>query len=212
MQEIAGDPELVNHFTVFIYPFRHHVVGRKQHARLSALDPRWAPWATRYDEQDLAVKLEATGFFLPYIRGLLYPDILRLQEATFCEDHSHWAELLTGWSAGGIGAYAADLPSASVVHLTLRPDIMRVLEAMTIVRPASKTGHTTEMPELDVHCPWIDVLLFPSGLGFLLLNVELREKQPRFSELIGLNQALRHVHPPARRAAMPCFAWRTARK
>jgi hypothetical protein len=30
MQPIAGDPELLNHFAVVVYPFAHHVVGAQR--------------------------------------------------------------------------------------------------------------------------------------------------------------------------------------
>src|SRR5581483_11272717 len=43
---------------------------------------------------------------------------------------------------------------------------------------------------------WADVMLFPSGIGFLLLKARLASERPRLSELIRLNQALRLVHPP----------------
>jgi hypothetical protein len=202
MNAIGGDPELLEHYSVLIYPFRHHVVGRQRNARLNELESRWAPWASRFSEHDLAVTLEATAFFLPYIRGLLYPDIVRLQDATPCEDHGRWARLLNAWSAAGMDGYVADLPSAGVVRLTLRAGLMQLLQEFTAVRPALP-GRTHEQDELHARFSWIDAVLFPSGLGFLLLHVRLREEQPRLSALIHLNGSLRHIHPPTRAAPMP---------
>jgi hypothetical protein len=202
MKPVPGDPELLNHFAVLIYPFRHHVTGRRRNARLAALDPRWAPWATRFDEAELATTLEATGFFLPYIRGLLYPDIHRLQEATPCEDHAEWARLLSGWSGAGTGAYVAGVPASGVVRLTLRPGIMQILGEMSVIRPIGIHGHG-ELNDLPASCAWIDTLLFPSGLGFLLLNVRCADERPRLSSLVHLQQALRNVHPLTRAMPMP---------
>jgi hypothetical protein len=206
MQPIAGDPELLNHSTVVIYPFAHHVVGSQRRARLAALEPRWVPWPARLSESDLALALEATGFFLPYVRGMLYPEVVRLQEETAAEDHLHWAQLLRQWAAEGLGAYAAELPGAGVMRLTLRPGLMCLLEDLTVAHQAFSGfsgGWTLEALELPAHCDWIDALLFPTGLGFLVLKVRLAEENPRLGSLVHLNHTLRHVHSPTRAASMP---------
>jgi hypothetical protein len=203
MQPIAGDPELLHHYSVLIYPFLHHITGRQRDRRLASLEPRWTPWASRFTEHDLASTLEATSFFLPYIRGILYPDVLRLQEETPTEDPAHWARLLHDWSAADLADYGSNLPAAGVVRLTLRPGLMAALAEMIVVHQGFSGGYTTEAMELSAECRWIDAVLFPSGLGFLLLQVRLAQEQPRMSALIRLNQALRHVHPPRHSAHMP---------
>ena len=43
---------------------------------------------------------------------------------------------------------------------------------------------------------WVDAILFPSGVGFLMMKFILDEASPRLSHLIGLNSHLRTVHPP----------------
>jgi hypothetical protein len=202
MRPNSGDPELLEHYSVFVYPFLHHLVGRRRPARLAALEPRWAPWATRFAEADLAAILEATRFFLPYIRSLLYPDVARLMEETQGEDHDSWAEVLRGWCHGGLGCYAADLPAAGVIRLTLRPGLMGVLQEAVVVGP-DWGSDPAGPPELPVRVGWIDALLFPSGLGFLQLHARLRDDRPRLSSLIRLNQAFRHVHAPFKEARMP---------
>jgi hypothetical protein len=202
MNANGGDPELLDHYSVLVYPFRHRAVGRQRNVRLGELDSRWAPWASRFTEHDLAATLEATAFFLPYVRGLLYPDVVRLREATPCEDHGHWARLLSAWSAAGTNAYVVDLPASGVVRLTLRNGLLRLLQEFTIFRPPSPV-RTREIDELYAHCSWIDAVLFPSGLGFLLLHVRLNDEQPRLSSLVQLNGALRYVHPLTRSVPMP---------
>ncbi len=202
MNATGADPELLEHYSVLVYPFRHHAVGRQRNPRITELESRWAPWASRFSEHELAGTLEGTAFFLPYIRGLLYPDIIRLQESTPCEDHEHWARLLTAWSAAGLDDYVTDLPTSGVVRLTLRAGLMQMLQEITVVRP-SGSMRDRENSELHAHCSWIDALLFPSGLGFLLLHMRLNDEQPRLSSLIQLNGALRHIHPPNRSASMP---------
>src|SRR5207244_4260789 len=75
MRSTGGDPHLLGHHSVLIYPFRHQLVGGARRSRLASLEPRWAHWASRFSESDLAAKLESTGFFFPYVRDLLYPEI-----------------------------------------------------------------------------------------------------------------------------------------
>src|ERR1700691_5568361 len=80
MQTKAPNPELHNHFSVAIYPFVHDLTAGVRSARLEALGERWAPWWTRLTEEGLTNALQATGFFLPYVRSLLYPEVAVLQD------------------------------------------------------------------------------------------------------------------------------------
>jgi hypothetical protein len=201
MRHDGGDPELLGHFTVVIYPFRHDLVGAARRARLGALEPRWASWASRFSETDLAVKLETTGFFFPYIRGLLYPEVAWLQERTPCEDHPHWACLLRKAADEGLTALGRELP-AGVLRLTLRPAVHAILEEFTVHCPV---GHGHETVELPACCDWVDAVLFPSGLGFLVLKVRLAQPAARLSSLIHLNQALRQVLPLSRYTRLARF-------
>jgi hypothetical protein len=192
----AGDPELLGHFSILIFPFRHHLAGSARLPRLADLESRWAPWASRFSETDLATALEATGFFFPYIRGVLYPEVHRLLEHSACEDYDEWASLLRGWACEGLCGLARELPMG-VLRLTLRPEIHSELQEFTVHSPS---GHDHGALELPASCDWIDAQLFPSGLGFLLFKVHLAAPHPRLSMLIRLNQALRLVHPPNRHA------------
>ena len=84
----TGDPDLLGHHSVLIYPFRHQLVGGARRSRLASLEPRWAHWASRFSESDLAAKLESTGFFFPYVRDLLYPEIGWLRRSRTRQDES----------------------------------------------------------------------------------------------------------------------------
>jgi hypothetical protein len=194
----TGDPELLGHFSVLVYPFRHHLVGAARLGRLAGLEPRWAPWASRFTASDLATALEASGFFFPYIRGLLYPEVARLLEHTETEHHEQWAALLHAWAAEGLAALARGLP-AGVMRLTLRPEVHAELEEFTAHCPA---GHAHEAVDLPARCDWIDAHLFPSGIGFLLFKFRLTAPDARLSMLIRLNQSLRQVLPLTRHAGL----------
>jgi hypothetical protein len=54
-----------------------------------------------------------------------------------------------------------------------------------------------------VHIEWVDAVLFPSGIGFLLIKAGLQESAPRLSHLIDLNYYLRMVHPPTTEWKLP---------
>jgi hypothetical protein len=198
MHPTAAGPELLHHYTIVIYPFRHDLLGRRRLARLATLAPRWAPWGARLPEGDLAAALEASAFFLPYIRGLLFPEVVRLQEETAGEPHGRWARLLHEWAAEGPEAFFGELPGGCVTRLTLRPALAGALAAFDLV-PHRRHGAGGVAGRFD----WVDAWLFPCGMGFLLLKARLGGQRPGLSELIRLNNALRLVHPPTALTALP---------
>jgi hypothetical protein len=194
----AGDPELLDHHTVFVYPLRHQLVGGARRSRLASLEPRWAPWASRFTDADLAARLEATGFFFPFVRDLLYPEVPWLRHQAPDEDCEEWAEILRSLSAEGLSVIGRELDDG-VMRLTLRPEIHAALEHFLIRCPE---GHTAEAIDLPARCDWVDAELYPSGLGFLLFRVRLTAERPALSQLIRLNQSLRQVLPPNRRSRL----------
>src|SRR4051812_31562588 len=188
----AGDPELLDHHTVFVYPFRHQLVGVARRSRLASLEPRWAPWASRFTLADLSARLEATGFFFPYVRDLLYPEIPWLRQQSPSGDCEEWAEVLRSWSAEGLYAVASEL-NAGVLRLTLQPSVHAALEEFLVRSPGC---HNFDAADLPARCDWVDAELYPSGLGFLLFRVRLTGAHPNLAQLIRLNQGLRQVLPP----------------
>lgn len=187
MSPTHTDPEMLTHFTVAIYPFVHDLRSANRGARLEALDPHWAPWWTRLTGQERGAALEATAFFLPYVRSQLYPEVPILLDEAPGPHYSGWAARVAGWSSRGLAGFARRLPASSILRLTLRPVLVCQLAAF---RVDPRVG--TELPGcLD----WVDALLFPSGIGFLLLKYRLGTERARLAQLIELNRALRLVHP-----------------
>src|SRR3954452_15289625 len=127
----TGDPELFSHHSVLIYPFRHQLVAAARTSRLASLEPRWAPWASRFTESELAARLEATGFFFPYLRDLLYPEIPWVRQQYPAEDCEEWAELLRPFAAEGLAVVGREL-AAGVLRLTLRPEVHAALEEFLV--------------------------------------------------------------------------------
>lgn len=192
----TGDPELFAHHSVFVYPFRHQLVGAARLARLASLERRWVPWAGRFSETELAARLEATGFFFPYLRDLLYPEVPWARHQSPDEDCQDWAELLRPFAAEGLGVVGREF-APGVLRLTLRDQTHACLEEFLVRCPGNYALAPADLP---ARCDWIDAELYPSGIGFLLFRVRLDGPRPRLSQLIRLNQALRQVLPPSRRS------------
>jgi hypothetical protein len=198
MTTTAG-PELLNHFSVAIYPFVHDLSSRNRTARLAALESRWAPWWSRLDDDGLATALESTAFFLPYVRGLLYPEVPALQNGPPGSRFAGWARRLRGWSDRGLTQFTHRLPRSTILRLTARESVLRPLAEFRVPRHRSEKAGP---PELAACLDWVDALLFPSGIGFLLLKFRLRHDRPHLAQLIDLNQTVRTVHPLGRSWAL----------
>jgi hypothetical protein len=198
---MATNPELRNHFSVAIYPFVHDLIGPARAARLPPLGERWAPWWTRLSEDGLTDALQATAFFLPYVRGLLYPEVAALQDEPPGPQYRRWSRLVRQWANLGLPRFCRRLPASAILRLTLRPAYLESLIGFTVnqERPTSDS----HAREVSGGFDWIDAVLFPSGVGFLLLKFRLRDAQPRLAQLIELNQTIQLVHPSSASRPLP---------
>ncbi len=203
MTPTPGDPVLLNHFTVAVYPFVHDLTAANRAARLSALDRRWAPWWARLSDRDAAEALDGSAFFLPYIRGLLYPETACLDGEPPGEQFARWVGLIRGWSADGLRSWRNWTPADAVLRLTCRSAVHAPLSSFTLSARRGAPGKSSLLTEIPARLDWIDAVLFPSGLGFLAFKVRLDEEPPRLSRLIALNAALRLVHPPSLAWSLP---------
>jgi hypothetical protein len=201
MQRLAAaeDLELLDHFTVLVYPFHHGLTGTGRATRMDALDARWEPWWARLGDDELAVALLDTSFFLPYVRGLLFPETALLRDEPPGEDGANWVRRARRWGESRLSAFARLLPPDTVLRLTCRKPVLAPLAQFTLSphpRVAAR-GRAAIPARLD----WADAILFPTGVGFLLLKVRLRSERPGLAGLIDLNSGLRNVQPPT-------FSWR----
>ena len=197
MTPTPGDPVLLNHFTVAIYPFVHDLTASNRAARLHALDRRWAPWWARLSDGDAAEALDGSAFFLPYIRGLLYPETACLQGEPPGEQFGRWVGRIRRWGEDGLHSWRRRMPADAVLRLTCRLAVHAPLSSFALSVRRGAPGKTSLHTEIPGRLDWIDAVLFPSGLGFLAFKVQLDEDPPRLSRLIALNAALRLVHPPS---------------
>src|SRR5436190_1901891 len=56
-------------------------------------------------------------------------------------------------------------------------------------------GLTVEHAVAAVKLDWVDVVLYPTGVGFLFFKVSLAGEHPKLANLIEINSILRLVHP-----------------
>lgn len=194
MQTGTDDPELLNHFTVSIFPFFHGLGGDKAGPRLEALGGRWQPWWCRLDDAALAEALEATSFFLPYVRSLVYPETTVLRDEPAGDRCEGWVRRLRQLTEQSPSRFLRELPPGAVLRLTLGATALEELADLDVTWP--RAGDGRDRGSLSARLEWADAVLFPSGLGFLLLRVRLAAPSPRLSELIRLNRGLRLVYPP----------------
>jgi hypothetical protein len=183
----AEDLELLDHFTVLVYPFHHGVAGAARDARLEALDARWEPWWARLKDPELAGALEDTSFFLPYVRGVLFPETALLPDDPPEEDCADWVARARRWGDCGLRTFGRLVPPDSVLRLTCREPARAALSRFTLVPHRASAGRA----EIPAHLDWVDAVLFPTGVGFLLLKVRLRAERPGLAALIDLNGGLR---------------------
>jgi hypothetical protein len=205
MSPSTADPELLNHYSVAIYPFLHDLTPANRDARLAAVADRWAPWWSRLDDSGLADALDATAFFLPFVRSLLYPEVTALHDAPPGPRYQHWTELVREWVQPGLAAFTRHLPPSSILRLSSCEEAFRTRASFHVFGRRSASDPNATFREYPACLDWVDALLFPSGLGFVLLKFRLRNERARLSQLIELNQAMRLVHPPSLAWCLPAL-------
>src|SRR4051812_26876189 len=89
MQSSLADPVLLNHFTIAIYPFLHTLSGPNRIESLENVETRWDPWWARLTDEETDAALEDSTFFLPYVRGMLFPETASFRAEASGERHNH---------------------------------------------------------------------------------------------------------------------------
>jgi hypothetical protein len=191
------NPPLQNANSTLIYPFEHDLdrpAHRKEsgrwRARMGHLSHRWRPWWARkrsdgHEAGSLERALDDTFFFLPYVRTMLFP------ETELCETEirERVSDPLNEWAEG--------LGPGGVQRMTLLPEAhpFGTFEISQTV----PDGNVSASGQLD----WIDCVLFPQRVGFVLLRIS---QQKATLDSFGLLLYLcRMVHPPNLNFARPVW-------
>ncbi|HST51500.1 MAG TPA: hypothetical protein VLJ61_05760 [Pyrinomonadaceae bacterium] len=190
----SDDYDLLNHFTVLIYPFVHKINGDTRRRHVTVLSESWAPWWTRLNERQTVAALDDTYFFLPYIRETIFPETKALKDIPSGADYLNWRREIEKWSRGGLGHFCNELPPQAAIRMTLKHEILSPGTALKLIgEPDAEGGGRSELP---VRLDWIDAIIFTSGIGFIVLKLEVDGRIVRLSDLTELNYGLSTVHAP----------------
>jgi hypothetical protein len=186
MQQIA----LRNHYILAVYQFTHDIDGAERWRYMQTLGRHWEPWWCRLerenDEKDRQQAFEDTFdhalFFLPYLRDLLFPEMIQVPEGEpgkQCED-------LRKLVQRPLDKIVAQMSQDAVIHLTLRDAQLAPFRQMQVTKRSSKHSIT---------CDWIDIYFFPQRIGFLVFKLHAAVDYDYFG-LLNAMDAIRHVYAP----------------
>lgn len=190
-----GPVALRDHYTLLVLPFQHDV--RK--ADSQRLDSAWRPWWWRLDPG----RLDRTGrtllqtalheplYFLPHVRHVLYPETARLP-----------GQLAADVARAGLWREAA--ASDRVAELARGSRIEPVVRLTWSAWGRSATGQRLTLSEGEsgdesrvvgeFWLRWVDAILFPHGLGLLVLKVRCDDADLNHHQLALQLRRLRTVH------------------
>ncbi|HEU4710294.1 MAG TPA: hypothetical protein VFS76_01955 [Pyrinomonadaceae bacterium] len=190
MSTIPPDFGLLNHYTVFIYPFLHDIEDHNRSSRAQSLEENWDPWWARLGNE-IGSALDNTYFFLPYIREVLFPETIVFKDQPAGPRYENWVNEIDQWNRRGLSSFCQRLPPA-VMRIAYKQERLEQIKRFEVFEQHDQAVSTGLTAEID----WIDALLFPSGVGFLLLKVTLRNDRAQLNQLVALNYFLRLVHAP----------------
>jgi hypothetical protein len=194
MQAVSKDFKLLKHYTILVYPFLHHVTADNRRRQIQSLEEAWEPWWSRLDGE-IGRALDDTYFFLPYIREVIFPETTILKDKPAGGKYANWIKQISRWNREGLASFCEELPDDAVLRITYKKALLQDVRNIEI-KSSVKSDVPAENSKLSAQVQWIDAMLFPSGLGFLMLKVALEEDSPQLGQLIDLNYYLRIVHPP----------------
>lgn len=224
---MSGLP-LGDHFTVLIYPFQHALRADDAARWARTLSSRWSPWWARLRDdwpgnappasdwlRDLSLRraLDDAYFFLPFARRALFPETEALDRAcpVSGEFYDAWREQLLAWIED-LPRFIAAVPFSGALRLTCHASEVR--GAGFTVQPRRRQGgqEVAAGAARRARLAWADAILFPSGVGFLLLKVTLAEAESDFAGLLELNAALPALYPATIEGAVAALGFPGAAK
>jgi hypothetical protein len=194
MQAQTASLPLLNHYTLLLYPFFHTITDNNRTQRIQSLAQYWEPWWSRLSN-DIPQALDDTYFFLPYIRDLIFPETALFKGLPSGKNYVAWARRIAELNRGGLVYLHSQLPSDAVLRITYCKEQLAQIRHIDIFQPYDQSGQPSHS-ELSTGLEWVDAVLFPSGIGFLILKLALASDAIQLSHLIGLNASLRTIHPP----------------
>lgn len=196
--------------TFVLYPFVHDVPlqsSSKRTAQIQNLALRWRPWWDRMEDADAQRAIDDSFYFLPYIRDVMFAEAALLVDPSSGTTREKWLASIQSKVKEGLVPWIDSVCGAArkrgihpMLRLTLQAKTIAPLHFLSILlRPDG--GDT-----LQVKIHWVDAVLFPDGVGFLVLKIGLAKDETSTLECLHtLNTAFRNVHPRFYSEALPRF-------
>jgi hypothetical protein len=190
-------------YAVLLYPFFHRL-GTARREVLQQADSQWHHWLMRLEHEDLGAALDDTYFFLPHVREILFPETSLLDGHESVDSPAARlreildTSLLAVTGDGPPAGLPAGLPSPEkrrgcfergMLRITLKENELRRFTPLKMKKPTDPEGS-----EIPLHIEWIDVALFPHGIGLLMLKVSVPVGEIR--EIVRAFEYARHVFEP----------------
>jgi hypothetical protein len=134
---------------------------------------------------------------------VLFPEIALLEREPPGEGHANWVNQARKWGSRGLKSFGRQLPADAVLRLTCREPLLAPLRHFSLVPHFHDAARSRGRAAVPARLDWVDAILFPTGVGFLLLKVGLRAERPRLGALIDLNGGLRHVQAQSPFSRLP---------
>lgn len=187
--------DVAKHFTILVYPFRHSLSGSSGERAFHQLESRWAPWWSRHVTDDqLKTTIDDSYFLLTYVRRLFFPETQLLPEADVADQVTKARELSNHSLCELLDRFSQEHRDNMVLRLTLRETPLceiRDLRFEAMDATASVKTH------------WVDALICPQGVGFLIWKVEISDPDLTHLSLSNLLYWLRLLHPLKAGWALP---------
>ncbi|HZS93898.1 MAG TPA: hypothetical protein VFA78_03810 [Chloroflexota bacterium] len=187
----ACNPDVEEHFTMLIYPFRHAVSGSRREQLLRSLDGGWTPWWNRFERSQLERAVDSTYFFLPFVREKLFPEINTFSLLGSSGWNDDVQRLLAQKRPAAIGRTVS--PDATL-RLTCTRDRLEQLRPLRLEFRDADKGEARFSTEFEL-C-WVDAILFPHRIGFLVFKVKLPAADLTVRKVADFLYYIRLVHPP----------------
>lgn len=168
--DVTGLEEAPPHFTLLVLPFRHRLpaAGWRRRKILRKADRVWQHWWRRLhrpqDTEPLQRVLDDSYFFLPHVRQMLFPELALLHEG----DASEQPGRAVGLTEQPLQLIDRGLPGDTMLRLTARGPLLDPLQDAEL-----KFERDNERFSSRVATDWIDALLFPQGIGLLVIKTRL---------------------------------------
>lgn len=187
--------ERARHFSFLVYPFRSP--PRETIPRDDGQASNWRHVWDRMKDGVLDSHLDDTFFFLPFIRDLLFPDAPAWPDEPK-DTAARRAKLLKLRAEQVVAKTAPD----ALVRLTFDQSLLRPHNPFTLVVPES------ESKPLTFNVEWIDLLLFPLDIGFLIIKIATADADIQADRVNDLLYESSMLFAPS--VGMPIATWQSA--